>query len=152
MDGVADYVEESIKIVEQDFIHRSPEKFIHSFSTFIDNHFKPAAGDGNEARLIYSNILNLGKEIRIEKELMKALNQRGIDSLTGIYNRGKFDDDLKKTVESKREVDEEFSLVMFDIDDFKSVNDKHGHDVGDEVLRYVARVIPKHIKRVRWFL
>ena len=86
------------------------------------------------------------------QDLMKALNQRGIDSLTGIYNRGKFDDDLKKTVESKREVDEEFSLVMFDIDDFKSVNDKHGHDVGDEVLRYVARVIPKHIKRVRWFL
>jgi len=64
------------------------------------------------------------------------------DELTGLYNRGRFDELLAAEVErARRFPDQPVGLVMLDIDDFKKVNDTHGHQVGDEVLREVARVL-----------
>lgn len=56
------------------------------------------------------------------------------DALTGLYNRRSFDHFVKQRVEEKRP----FSMLILDLDNFKSVNDTYGHDKGDEVLRYLA--------------
>lgn len=64
------------------------------------------------------------------------------DELTGLANRGRFDELLAAEVErARRFPDQTVGLVLLDIDNFKSVNDTHGHQVGDEVLREVARVL-----------
>ncbi len=60
------------------------------------------------------------------------------DPLTGIYNRRVLQDALDRALLSAVREDGEVSLTMLDIDDFKAVNDVHGHDMGDEVLRRVA--------------
>nr|WP_295465531.1 GGDEF domain-containing protein [Mesorhizobium sp.] len=60
------------------------------------------------------------------------------DSLTGMQNRRYFDDALREYLEEFRRIGKPVGLLVLDLDHFKSVNDTHGHDVGDEVLRVVA--------------
>lgn len=58
------------------------------------------------------------------------------DTLTGLYNRAVF----KKTSERLAGL-KPVSLIMLDIDDFKSINDNYGHDQGDQVIKAVATII-----------
>jgi two-component system cell cycle response regulator len=60
------------------------------------------------------------------------------DPLTGMQNRRYFDDALKEYIEEFRRINKPIGLMILDLDHFKQVNDTHGHDVGDEVLRAVA--------------
>ncbi|MGL4488350.1 MAG: GGDEF domain-containing protein [Rhizobiaceae bacterium] len=60
------------------------------------------------------------------------------DALTGMQNRRYFDDALKEYLEEFRRIEKPIGLIVLDLDHFKMVNDTHGHDVGDEVLRQVA--------------
>jgi len=63
------------------------------------------------------------------------------DPLTGLYNRGFFDEVLPLTLERAKRSNEPASLLMLDIDDFKALNDAHGHLAGDAVLRKVSEVL-----------
>jgi two-component system cell cycle response regulator len=60
------------------------------------------------------------------------------DSLTGMQNRRYFDDALREYLDEFRRISKPVGLMILDLDHFKEVNDTHGHDVGDEVLREVA--------------
>jgi len=60
------------------------------------------------------------------------------DGLTGMQNRRYFDDALKEYLEEFRRIEKPVGLMILDLDHFKQVNDTHGHDVGDEVLKAVA--------------
>ncbi len=64
--------------------------------------------------------------------------QARTDSLTGLNNRGEFQRRLKEEEERSRRYNRSFSLLMLDIDHFKTVNDSYGHQAGDEVLRALA--------------
>ena len=68
------------------------------------------------------------------------------DPLTGVGNRRRFEIDLEKAIELFRTKREPLSLVFCDIDHFKAINDKHGHTVGDEVLKVVAKVIEGNVR------
>ncbi len=63
------------------------------------------------------------------------------DSLTGLLNRRAFDDELKRRLSEFQRKNNPCTLVLLDIDFFKKFNDTHGHQVGDEVLRSVAKVL-----------
>ncbi|WP_292896361.1 MULTISPECIES: GGDEF domain-containing protein [unclassified Nitratireductor] len=63
------------------------------------------------------------------------------DSLTGMQNRRFFDDALREYLQEFRRIEKPVGLMVLDLDHFKQVNDTHGHDVGDEVLRAVARCL-----------
>jgi diguanylate cyclase len=63
------------------------------------------------------------------------------DSLTGLSNRRAFDDELKRRLSEWERKRIPCTLVLLDIDFFKKFNDTHGHQVGDEVLRQVAKVL-----------
>lgn len=68
------------------------------------------------------------------------------DSLTGLYNRRYFEESI--TVEYNRSVrtDEVFSLVFIDLNNFKGINDQHGHVIGDKVLADIAEIIKDNIR------
>jgi two-component system cell cycle response regulator len=63
------------------------------------------------------------------------------DGLTGMQNRRYFDDALREYLEEFRRIEKPVGLMILDLDHFKQVNDTHGHDVGDEVLRAVANCL-----------
>jgi len=65
------------------------------------------------------------------------------DSLTGLYNRGYFEDSLSGEISRARRYDTEFSILFLDLDDFKKVNDTMGHLAGDFVLKKVSNLLIK---------
>jgi diguanylate cyclase (GGDEF)-like protein len=68
------------------------------------------------------------------------------DSLTGLYNRRHLDEILGQELISAGEQDYPVSVIMGDLDHFKSVNDRFGHVAGDEVLRTVGRLMMTHAR------
>lgn len=68
------------------------------------------------------------------------------DGLTGLSNRKAFDRQIRETIEEAGESKTEAVLLMLDIDYFKSFNDTYGHQVGDQVLRLVARTLTDNVK------
>jgi diguanylate cyclase len=68
------------------------------------------------------------------------------DPLTGIYNRRHFMDSSKTDMERARRAKEDCFVILFDLDKFKSVNDMHGHIIGDNVLIEVASRIKSIIR------
>jgi len=69
------------------------------------------------------------------------------DGLTQIYNKRYFHETLEREVSRSRRYGRELSLILFDIDNFKKINDTHGHLAGDMVLRELASVVRGKIRR-----
>lgn len=76
------------------------------------------------------------------------------DALTGLYNRLKLQGALELELERFRRYHKAFSLLMLDLDHFKSINDLHGHGAGDEMLRTVAATLLGNLRKIdlvgRW--
>jgi len=84
------------------------------------------------------------KRDKLEQELEKLATK---DRLTGIYNRYKLDIELEKQIQLSNRYHRPFSIVFFDIDHFKDINDSYGHDKGDLVLRELACLTQKNIRK-----
>jgi len=88
--------------------------------------------------LIGNNISLIAEKIKLFQETQRlALT----DGLTGLYNVRFFYDMLNKEIARSKRYHTLFSLILFDIDDFKIINDTHGHQAGDDVLRSVASTL-----------
>jgi diguanylate cyclase (GGDEF)-like protein/PAS domain S-box-containing protein len=81
-------------------------------------------------------------EVRQRRELEEHLNTlASTDTLTEIFNRRKFDAVLAAELDRAVRYGQTFSLILFDIDHFKQVNDRFGHPAGDGVLSALAKVV-----------
>ncbi len=69
------------------------------------------------------------------------------DSLTGLYNNHYFYKEFEDEIEKSKRYNRIFSLVMFDIDDFKLINDRYGHIAGDKALKHLSDCIKKTIRK-----
>jgi len=69
------------------------------------------------------------------------------DDLTGLGNRGLFDERLGELIALALRKNQSLSLILVDLDHFKNVNDTYGHQMGDRVLREVARLLIKNLRR-----
>ncbi len=75
------------------------------------------------------------------KQIESYLTEARTDGLTGLSNRRAFDQKLEELFINYRKGNRSFVLVLIDIDHFKSFNDTHGHQVGDQVLQQVAKLL-----------
>jgi diguanylate cyclase (GGDEF)-like protein len=71
-----------------------------------------------------------------------------VDGLTGLFMRRYFDARIEEEIERSKRYGTPFSVVMVDVDDFKKLNDEHGHLIGDRVLRSIAHVIKSQMRGV----
>ncbi|NOR57361.1 MAG: diguanylate cyclase, partial [Sulfurimonas sp.] len=85
----------------------------------------------------------------IEKE--KLEKKAFVDELTNIANRAKFNQVLEGELKKFKRYKEDLSLVMFDIDFFKNVNDSFGHQIGDNILSNLAQLVNSNIRDVDFF-
>jgi diguanylate cyclase (GGDEF)-like protein len=82
------------------------------------------------------------------RELAARLAEQAVrDSLTGLYNRRFFDEALSQNIEAARRYGRELSLVLFDLDRFKQINDTCGHQAGDEVLKMFAKILQETARK-----
>jgi len=79
--------------------------------------------------LIYSYVRN-----KLENESM-------YDSMTRLYNRKMYEKEIKRECVRTERYKKDMSLVLFDVDNFKNINDTYGHHVGDKILKKIAKVI-----------
>ena len=114
---------------------------------------------------ILSHFLKNGDQVKIGDSIFKYLVGSDVeaayheeiytmtikDGLTEIYNKRYFDEALEREMSRAERYDRELSIVMFDIDFFKKVNDSHGHLAGDYVLRELASVVSKRARREEIF-
>ena len=75
-------------------------------------------------------------EIEEANKKLKELSE--LDHLTELYNRRFFEESIEKVLEKNKQENKPSSLIMLDIDDFKSINDNYGHKGGDEVLKKLS--------------
>jgi diguanylate cyclase (GGDEF)-like protein len=86
------------------------------------------------------------QEIRDLKE--RLWREASVDPLTGLYNRSRFEARFSEEFERARRTGQQFVVLFLDVDDFKEVNDNHGHRTGDEALRLVAGILQSCSRRV----
>lgn len=79
-----------------------------------------------------------------ERELRRLAQE---DELTGLANRRHFSREAERLIDRAHRYDEVLSLVMLDIDLFKQINDSYGHNIGDEVLREMARRLQVRLRK-----
>jgi diguanylate cyclase (GGDEF)-like protein len=97
--------------------------------------------------------VNVNRELHNPKVIEIAIYERTersavTDGLTGLYNHAYFIQALKREVLRARRHDLKLSLAMFDLDDFKKVNDTHGHLEGDRILMKSAAVITESLREI----
>ncbi|MDO8990183.1 MAG: diguanylate cyclase [Sideroxyarcus sp.] len=101
-----------------------------------------AAGDRYIGRIwIYEDVT----EERARLQDAQALAAR--DSLSGLYHRRRFEEDLARSFAQAQRNGQSLSLLYFDLDDFKNINDAHGHAVGDKILKSVAQTLMLQSRR-----
>lgn len=112
--------------------------------------FKDDILDG--AVIAFRDITEQKKHLESLETVNKVLaTQAATDALTGIYNRMKFNKSLAIEMASAERYNRPLSLIMFDIDHFKKVNDTYGHSAGDNVLKLLAKLVTTNIRETDIF-
>lgn len=96
-------------------------------------------------------ILSLGladRTLALRREHVLARRLADIDPLTGVYNRRAWDQHLLALQDSARIRHQPLALLFLDLDHFKDLNDRHGHDAGDRALKTLARVMHTELREV----
>ena len=120
-------------------VYRNVIKNKRKDGTFFyeDKTITPISLDGVNITHFISTGKDTTERIIIEKELRILATT---DSLTSLLNRTRFDELSKREISFAIRYETPFSLILFDIDFFKDVNDQHGHDIGDNVLINIAKI------------
>jgi diguanylate cyclase len=82
----------------------------------------------------------------IRNSLKEAEARSNTDALTGLANRRLLDDFLRSAQIAAMETEQPLSIFLIDIDHFKDFNDRYGHQIGDQVLRLVAKVLQENVR------
>ena len=85
--------------------------------------------------------------VETQRLLLATKRLAELDGVTGVYNHRHFRTLLDQEVDRARRLERPLSLIMVDIDSFKRFNDTHGHQAGDEVLRHVAQLTSRVLRR-----
>jgi len=114
---------------------------------FADNIYsrKPITKEDIKLLTMFAN--HAGLAIENSKLYHQTLHLSYTDSLTGIYNHGRFQYLLEEKLKEAKENDRSLSLIMIDIDNFKNYNDNLGHPAGDEVIKKIAEIVKNSCRK-----
>ena len=107
--------------------------------------------EGQQHEQMKSNLDKLQSEnqdLRAEIEELRVYRRLAYrDPLTGLRNRRYLDERLREEMlRARRHKNPTFSVLVFDLNDFKGINDQHGHATGDECLRFIARFLEASLR------
>lgn len=103
-------------------------------------------GEGGEVQGAVQLFSDNTAFLELVQQLREAEERASLDVLTGLPNRGYLDRALTNHAEALERYGWGFGLLMLDIDHFEAVNDTHGHDVGDEAIKLVARTLEHNLR------
>jgi diguanylate cyclase (GGDEF)-like protein len=103
---------------------------------------------GSFSLLVLVALLFAGPIMRLLGDFRRVASQAATDGLTGLGNRRTLDEELVLEWRRADRVGDSLAFVLLDLDDFKQVNDTHGHQAGDAVLRAVGRILREGVRQV----
>ncbi len=115
---------------------------------YEDQTISPILDKNGEIKYFVATSKDVSTQIKLEEKLKLLATT---DALTGIYNRYKMNEEIALEIKKARRYKKRFALIMFDIDFFKVINDTYGHDVGDNVLEELAKIVQKSIRETDSF-
>jgi len=141
------------------FFSQKLHKYLFPFksSGYLDSEFEymqqncamgPLRNEENEIAYLFIYVQDV-TEVAIYEHKLIEMNEK--DGLTGIYNRRFLESKLKEEFNRHKRYARDFSLIMFDIDHFKLVNDEYGHQCGDFILQSVCSRITSLIRNIDIF-
>lgn len=91
--------------------------------------------------------LKLSKEIKRRKKAELTLEDiANTDMLTGVCNRRNISQKLSKDIAISQRYNRDLSIIFFDIDSFKTINDTFGHEIGDDILKEISKIVKENIR------
>lgn len=99
-----------------------------------------------DLRVVNDEKSKLVSKLRQQAEVLDRQTKE--DCLTGLHNRRFLDDQLPQEISRARRFERDLTVVMADIDNFKRINDQFSHQVGDEVIRTVARILRESCRMI----
>lgn len=143
---------QSDKIKDKDYNVTKIDTNINEISLLSNSFLDMAKSISNHQALLEQKIYDRTKELHLKnKELRKLSNT---DKLTSLYNRARLDSTLNMEFSRAKRFETIFSVIIMDIDFFKSVNDNFGHQTGDSVLKECASIFSSHVRETdtlgRW--
>jgi diguanylate cyclase (GGDEF)-like protein len=84
--------------------------------------------------------------VSLQKKLEEAKAEASLDGLTGIANRRNFDFTIQRWIVAHEKSEDPFTVALFDLDNFKQINDSFGHQIGDQVLVATAMEMARNIR------
>ena len=100
--------------------------------------------DINQLKKTQNSLAEAHAQLALTNRELKRLSTT--DALTGLFNRAKLDEIMAYELKKQRRYHRFFSIIILDIDDFKSINDSRGHLVGDGVIRELAHLMEDHTR------
>ncbi len=98
----------------------------------------------------YDGLIEDITERKLAEEELRRL--AATDKLTGAYNRTKCHEILEREIERVKRHNQPLSIIIFDIDRFKRINDRYGHNAGDYVLKTIADIVRESIRKIDYFV
>lgn len=115
-----------------------------SAMAFLANSFWLARREAQQAERRKSELEDINAALELKRHELETMANH--DELTGAYNRVGLRNHLVDMVSRAKEAGAPLSIVFMDLDHFKSINDRHGHLVGDEVLKQFAVFVGRHVR------
>ena len=132
----------SLFALKLDVIRRSLKNKRDEFTTRIEK----AREEQDKLKSTFESVIgSVNEQNRILKE------QSRMDPLTGIFNRRVFEDCIDAELDRFNRYNQPFSLIFFDIDRFKDINDNYGHEAGDKVLIAIANRVKEMLRKLDIF-
>lgn len=144
-----------IQKIKKDLEHYNLES-THDFKAAHKKLFTIAVALEENTQLLSRDLRSHSQEVDVlsarvnalEKELEKVKKESKEDFLTKLYNKRALDEFLEIKESEFERYERNYSVVMFDLDKFKDVNDTYGHDAGDAILRAFAKILKKDCRSV----
>jgi diguanylate cyclase (GGDEF)-like protein/putative nucleotidyltransferase with HDIG domain len=108
--------------------------------------FKPDAYSQRQIRLLEQVALQIATPIENARLYARAEQRARIDELTGLFNRRHFEERLKEELSRHSRYGNVFSLLLLDLDNFKTYNDIYGHPAGDILLNQIGKIIKGSVR------
>ena len=142
------FVARDLEVKSQDEIGRLVSVFNKMNKSLVNYHNQLHGRiDFANRELQEKNIQLAGRTRELEHALDMLSAMATTDWLTELPNRRKFDETLSRMFHQSERFLEDISLVLFDVDFFKQINDSHGHGAGDQVLRDIGTLLRLHVRK-----
>jgi diguanylate cyclase (GGDEF)-like protein/PAS domain S-box-containing protein len=100
---------------------------------------------GGTSSYSVTQVLDISERRQFEQKLRHMADH---DPLTGLHNRRRFEAELERVIEVARAHDEHAALLVLDLDGFKSVNDRFGHSVGDDLVTHIGGLLRRSVRKL----